>query len=159
MSEPPDPTPLLEAIFAEDADSQSSLPAVLRAVKARRRRRRAVPLLTGMAIVAAAALWMLDRIRIRESRQVAVMPSTLSHPGKMAPFQRVVSRPLSSGEIITTAAYRSDFSVVHSLALLADSATDAELLSLAGGRGVALVGKASQAQLLFATDSQDPPSQ
>lgn len=151
MKTAPDESNLLDHVLAESAPD--SLGPVLRAVRARRRRRQAAPVVAALLAVALSWLALNSPGRSRSARETtAELASSAPTAMKPAPsFQRVKSRALSDSERVGT---KIEFSFVARVQTAPEPnlrASDGELFALAGGRGVGLFRFPGHTELLFAT--------
>ena len=148
MNPAPDPRCLLDDLLAGPAPTANPFAPVLRAVRARRRRRQLAPVAAALAVVVLAGVWLAMPWSAQETN-----PSPLAVTAPVADrlvLERVRSLPLTATERLSTAASLAAVTRLHSEAVDALRASDEELLALAGGRGVGLFRVNGRTELLFA---------
>lgn len=145
-----DPNRFLEAVLAEADTAGDSLPPLLRAVRARRRRRQATTVAGVLALALLGSFGLTGRLARTRSTEAELLRLAPRSASPAAPAELVTSRPLAPGERVTTHGSAPLLARIHSRPDERLPATDAELLVLAGGRGVGLFRIEGRVELLFA---------
>jgi hypothetical protein len=150
MKTAPDEPNLLDDVLGESA--RDSLGPMLRAIRARRRRREAAPVVAALVAVAL-GWWSLNAPGRGRSAGETAAEFADSTPAavKVAPlFQRVNSRALTSSERVARAGEFGVIARVQTGPQPGLRASDGELFALAGGRGVGLFRFPGHTELLIA---------
>ena len=152
MKPEPSSRELLDDLFTGPGTGDDSLGSMLQAVRARRRRRQYGPAVAVLSAILLASVWLARpwSARHEEAPRLAIAAPVLQPKMESPVFQRVRSVPLTAAE-----RQQGDESQTLVLFVRTDRAeiprvTDAELLTLAGGRGVGLFRSEGRTKLLFA---------
>jgi hypothetical protein len=156
MSHEPDPNRLLDAVLAEAEEAGDSLPPLLRAVRARRRRQQATAVAGLLALALLGSLGLAGRFHRTQPTEAGMPMLAPRFVSPAAPAELVTSRPLAPGERVTTLGSAPLLTRIHSRPDDGLTVSDAELLNLAGGRGVGLFRIDGRVELLVAGTGEVP---
>ncbi len=152
----PEPTAreLLDDLFADPANGtgDDSLGPILQAVRARRRRRQYGPAMAVLSAILMASVWLARPWSARhdEMPRLAVAGPRPQPKVESPVFQSVRSVPLTAAEHHQGDESQMLVRFVRTDRVEIPRVTDAELLALAGGRGVGLFRSEGRTELLFA---------
>ncbi len=156
MKPEPSSRELLNDLFAGPGTGDDSLGAMLQAVRTRRRRRQYGPAVAVLSALLLTGAWLARpwSARHEEAPRLTVAAPIPQLKTESPVFQRIRSVPLTAAE-----RHQGDESQLLVLFVRSDQAevprvTDAELLTLAGGRGVGLFRSEGRTKLLFADVTQ-----
>jgi hypothetical protein len=151
---------LLDDLFSGSDTGDDSLGPILQAVRSRRRRRQYGPAVVVLAALLLTGVWLARpwSARHEEAPRLAIAVPVPQPKVETPVFQRVHSVPLTAAE-----RHQGDESQMLVRFVRTDRAeiprvTDAELLALAGGRGVGLFRNHGQTKLLFADVARESAS-
>lgn len=158
MKNIPDPAALLDDVLAEPASTtDASLASVLRAVRARRRRQHLSAALTVLSLALIAAWLVVPRPVTLQTPAVTATstPAPAPHAERgwslNGAVERVGTMSLTTAERVTTSSPGLFFARIYTQPGITPEATDEDLFTLAGGRGVALARMGDgRTELLFA---------